>query len=39
MNKERNSSFELLRIICMIAIVAHHYVVHGKRSTSECLIV
>lgn len=27
--KERNSSFELLRIICIILIIAHHYSVHG----------
>lgn len=24
-NKERNSSFELLRIICMLLIIIHHY--------------
>lgn len=31
MNKEvnRNSSFELLRIICMIMIVSSHYALHG----------
>ena len=28
--KQRNSSFELLRIICMLLIVAHHYVLHTK---------
>lgn len=28
--KERNSSIELLRIICMIFIVAHHFSVHGN---------
>ena len=28
--KQRNSSFELLRIICMLLIVAHHYVVHTE---------
>lgn len=38
--KQRNSSFELLRIICMLLIVAHHYVVHtegllGGGSTAE----
>ncbi|MBQ3427217.1 MAG: acyltransferase [Clostridia bacterium] len=27
--KERNSSIELLRIIAMVIIVFHHYVVHG----------
>jgi len=27
--KERNSSLELLRIIAMLLIIAHHYVVHG----------
>ena len=29
MEKERNSNIELLRIIAMIFIVAHHFVVHG----------
>lgn len=28
--KERNSSFELLRIISMLLIVMHHYSVHGS---------
>ena len=28
--EKRNSSFELLRIICMLLIVAHHYFVHGN---------
>ena len=28
-SKSRNSSFELLRIIAMLAIIAHHYLVHG----------
>lgn len=27
--KKRNSSLELLRIICIILIIAHHYTVHG----------
>ena len=27
--KQRNSTIELLRIICMLIIVAHHFVVHG----------
>lgn len=27
--KKRNSSLELLRIICMILIIAHHYTIHG----------
>lgn len=27
--KERNSSLELLRIICIILIIAHHYSYHG----------
>ena len=29
MTKERNSSLELLRIICMLLIIAHHYGFHG----------
>lgn len=29
LQKERNSSFELLRIISMFLIVMHHYSVHG----------
>lgn len=29
MSKKRNSSFELLRIICMFLIIASHYSVHG----------
>lgn len=29
-SKLRNSSFELLRIISMLLIVAHHFAVHGK---------
>lgn len=29
LQKERNSSFELLRIISMLLIVMHHYSVHG----------
>ena len=29
-NKERNSSFELLRIISMLLIIFHHFSVHGK---------
>ncbi len=28
-NKQRNSTIEVLRILCMLAIVAHHCVVHG----------
>lgn len=28
--KSRNSSLELLRIICMVFIIFHHYVVHGQ---------
>lgn len=27
--KERNSTIELLRILCMLAVIAHHCVVHG----------
>jgi surface polysaccharide O-acyltransferase-like enzyme len=34
MMKKRNSSLELLRIVSMILIVAHHYVVHGGVYTS-----
>lgn len=26
---ERNSNLELLRIVCMVLIVAHHFIVHG----------
>ena len=29
MQKTRKSNIELLRIICMMMIIAHHYVVHG----------
>lgn len=29
MQKERKSNIELLRIVCMLMIIAHHYVVHG----------
>ena len=25
----RNTVFEILKIVCIIAIIAHHYVVHG----------
>ena len=35
MGKKRNSSFELLRIICMILIIASHYSVHGGYGTFE----
>jgi surface polysaccharide O-acyltransferase-like enzyme len=28
--KKRNSNFELLRIICIILIIAHHYAAHGN---------
>lgn len=28
-NIARNSAFEILKIICIIAIIAHHYVIHG----------
>lgn len=27
---KRNSSLELLRIICMVMIVAHHFAVHSR---------
>lgn len=26
---KRNSNFELMRIVCMFALICHHYVVHG----------
>ncbi|MCR1901918.1 acyltransferase family protein [Ligilactobacillus apodemi] len=29
MGKERNSNFELLRIVCMFFIVLHHFSIHG----------
>jgi len=29
MEKSRNSNFELLRIICIVLIIAYHYFVHG----------
>lgn len=35
MVKKRNSSFELLRIICMILIIASHYAVHGGYDTFQ----
>ena len=28
-NSKRQSNFELLRIVAMMMIVGHHYVVHG----------
>lgn len=28
-NRYRNSTFELLRIIAIIAIIAHHFAYHG----------
>jgi hypothetical protein len=34
MKKERNSSFELLRLILMIMIVVHHCIVHGLSLTA-----
>lgn len=33
--EERQSNFELLRIISMILIVAHHYAVHGGFEITE----
>lgn len=33
MSKKRNSSFELLRIICMFLIIAYHYAGHGGYGT------
>ncbi len=30
MCKKRNSSVELLRVLCVLLIIAHHYSVHGK---------
>lgn len=32
-NSSRNSSLELLRIICMVLIITHHYSVHGGYGT------
>ncbi|HJD08615.1 MAG TPA: hypothetical protein H9918_02325 [Candidatus Ligilactobacillus faecavium] len=29
LKKERNSNFELLKIIAMLFIISHHSVVHG----------
>lgn len=29
MEKKRNSSLDLLKIVAMILIIAHHYYVHG----------
>lgn len=34
-NKQRSSNFELYRILCMLAIVAHHYVVNSGFTSSE----
>lgn len=34
-NEKRNSSIELLRIISMIMIIAHHYAVHGNYAMSK----
>lgn len=33
--KERNSTIELLRIFCMLAVIAHHCVVHGGAMAME----
>ena len=35
--KERNSSFELLRILSIIMIIGYHYVVHGHFSGEESI--
>lgn len=34
MKKDRNSNIELLRILCMIAIIIHHSFVHSGISIS-----
>ena len=34
--KSRMSNFELLRIICVILIIAHHYSVHGNWLDKVC---
>lgn len=33
LKKTRSSNFELLRIVCMILIIAYHYCVHGNHNT------
>ena len=35
--QQRNSNMELLRIICMLLIVAHHFIVHGFIVNLEAL--
>lgn len=32
--KERNSNFEILRVVCMFLIIFHHYFVHGLSETN-----
>lgn len=34
---QRNSNLELLRIVCMLLIVAHHFIVHGFITNLESL--
>lgn len=36
--KQRNSNLELYRIICMLMILAHHYVVNSGLLSSEGLL-
>ena len=38
MKSLRNSNFELLRIICMFLIIAHHYAVHGGWEASSLFV-
>lgn len=37
-SKSRSSNFELYRIICMLMIVAHHYVVNSGLTCTDCLL-
>ena len=36
--KERNSSLELLRIICMLLIITHHFAVHSNFISNETTV-
>lgn len=35
MNKIRNSSFEILRLVCMVSIVLYHMLIHGLNDVSN----